>query len=79
MTNETQEYTFSVFYETNPEGGYVAYVPALPGCFAEGKDKKETEENIAEEIELHLKDLQKEGENIPKDVESLQGIVMVTV
>jgi predicted RNase H-like HicB family nuclease len=27
-----RDYSYSVFYEQASEGGYVAFVPALPGC-----------------------------------------------
>jgi predicted RNase H-like HicB family nuclease len=36
--------------------GYVADVPALPGCMSQGKSIEETTENIKEAISLYLED-----------------------
>jgi len=43
-----------VILEPQAEGGYVAYVPALPGCFSQGETKEEALKNIMEAIELYL-------------------------
>ncbi|NJF24288.1 type II toxin-antitoxin system HicB family antitoxin [Thermococcus sp. Bubb.Bath] len=45
---------FRVIIEPQPEGGYVAYVPALPGCVSQGETKEEVLRNIKEAIELYL-------------------------
>ena len=49
--------SYSVFYERVPEGGYVAFVPMLPGCHTQGETLEETERNVAEAIELYLESL----------------------
>ncbi|MDJ0580469.1 type II toxin-antitoxin system HicB family antitoxin [Crocosphaera sp.] len=50
------------------EDGYIiAEVPSLPGCFSQGKTKKEALENIQEAIDLHIEVLQERGELIPED------------
>lgn len=36
------------------EGGYTAYVPALPGCISEGDTEEEALHNIEEAIDLYL-------------------------
>ncbi len=43
-----------VILEEQEEGGYTAYVPALPGCVSQGETKDEALENIKEAIELYL-------------------------
>lgn len=43
-----------VVLEPSEEGGYTAYVPALPGCFSEGDSRDEALTNIQEAIELYL-------------------------
>jgi predicted RNase H-like HicB family nuclease len=43
-----------VVLEPSPEGGYTAYVPALPGCISEGDTAEEAFANIREAIELYL-------------------------
>ena len=45
---------FKVVLEPVEEGGYVIYVPSLPGCISEGDSKEEALENIKEAIELYL-------------------------
>jgi len=43
-----------VVLEPSDEGGYTAYVPALPGCISEGDTIDEAMANIREAIELYL-------------------------
>jgi predicted RNase H-like HicB family nuclease len=42
---------FHVVIEQDESGYYVAEVPALPGCFSQGKTYEETIANIKEAIE----------------------------
>ena len=37
--------SYSVFYEESRDGGYVAFVPALPGCHTQGETLEEAEQN----------------------------------
>lgn len=60
--------SYSVFYEEAEEGGYVASVPALPGCHTQGATLEETERNVTEAIELYLESLSAHGEPIPEDL-----------
>ena len=50
-------YQYSVFYQPDPEGGYVASVPLLPGCHSQGETIDEAEANISEAIEVYLESL----------------------
>ncbi len=43
-----------VMLEPSDEGGFTAYVPALPGCISEGNTREEALANIREAIELYL-------------------------
>jgi predicted RNase H-like HicB family nuclease len=43
-----------VVLEPSDEGGYTAYVPALPGCISEGDTREEALTNIREAIELYI-------------------------
>ncbi len=45
---------FKVILEEAEEGGYVIYVPSLPGCVSQGESKEEAVENIKEAIEVYL-------------------------
>lgn len=50
---------FKVVLEPAEEGGYVVYVPSLPGCISEGDTKEEALKNIKEAIELYLEPTEK--------------------
>lgn len=71
--------SYSVFYEAASEGGYVAFVPALPGCHTQGETLEETEKNTKEAIELYLESLAAHGERVPQENKSFQGRVEVPV
>lgn len=43
-----------IVIETGEDGYFVARVPALKGCWSQGKTKKEALENIREAIDLFL-------------------------
>ncbi|MBO8182596.1 MAG: type II toxin-antitoxin system HicB family antitoxin [Archaeoglobus sp.] len=45
---------FKVILEEAEEGGYVVYVPSLPGCVSQGETREEAIENIKEAIEVYL-------------------------
>ncbi len=45
---------FKVVLEEAEEGGYIAYVPSLPGCVSQGETREEAIENIKEAIEVYL-------------------------
>jgi predicted RNase H-like HicB family nuclease len=80
MTRKTaRAFAYSVFYEQAAEGGYVAFVPALPGCHTQGETLEETERNVKEAIALYLESLAGHGEPIPEEGPSFQGRVTVPV
>ena len=45
---------FKVILEEAEEGGYIIYVPSLPGCVSQGESKEESIENTIEAIEVYL-------------------------
>jgi predicted RNase H-like HicB family nuclease len=47
------------------EGGFHAWVPALPGCHTEGETEEETMRNIREAIELYLEPEEEETPGPP--------------
>ena len=71
-------YNYTIYYETAPEGGYVASVPALPGCRSQGETLEETGANIKEAIEVYLESLKAHREQIPEEINSFQGRVSVS-
>lgn len=40
--------------ESQKEGGYTAYIPALPGCISEGETLEEVKKNILEALHGYL-------------------------
>ena len=63
----SKTFSYSVFYEQAPEGGYVALVPALSGCHTQGETLEEAERNVKEAIALYLESLAAHGEAIPQE------------
>ena len=71
--------SYSVFYEQCSNGGFAAFVPALPGCHTQGETLEETERNVMEAIELYIESMAAHHEPIPMDGRSFQGRVTVPV
>lgn len=46
--------TYSIVLEPEEGGGYAVTVPALPGCFTQGKTVEEAKERAAEAISVHI-------------------------
>lgn len=47
------------------ENNFAAYVPDLPGCIATGKTVEDTEQQIREAIEFHIRGMREDGVPIP--------------
>jgi predicted RNase H-like HicB family nuclease len=58
---------YTVVLEQEPDGGYVASVPALPGCVSQGDDRVEALANIQEAIELYIEDCREAGDPVPTE------------
>jgi predicted RNase H-like HicB family nuclease len=56
---------YAVLFE-QADSNWAAYVPDLPGCMTTGKTLEETEINIREAIEGHLRTLREFGDPVPK-------------
>ena len=59
---------YTVILERDPDGGYVASVPALPGCVSQGETRDEALANITEAAELYIEDCRDAGDPIPTEV-----------
>jgi predicted RNase H-like HicB family nuclease len=57
MKRASRTFSYSVFYEQAAEGGYVAFVPTLPGCHTQGETLEEAEHNVKEAIAVYLESL----------------------
>lgn len=53
--------TYAVVIHEDPEGGFWAEVPALPGCYSQGETVEELMENIREAIAGVLEVLREQG------------------
>jgi predicted RNase H-like HicB family nuclease len=56
------------------ESNYAAYVPDLPGCIATGATIEETEREIREAIDLHLRGMREDGLPIPEPSSSVDYV-----
>lgn len=56
---------YTVVLEREPDGGYIAEVPALPGCVSQGDTRSEALANIREAIELYIEDCRAAGDPVP--------------
>lgn len=70
--------SYTVIYEADPEGGFVASVPALPGCYSQGDTIEETQAHITEAMELYIETLRDEHMELPNE-HILQGRVEIAV
>lgn len=68
-------YDFVVIIEKDEDGFYIGSVPAIRGCYSQGKTIDELMENIKEAIELCL-EVEKE---FPKEEMEFVGIQRVKV
>ncbi|MEK7583197.1 MAG: type II toxin-antitoxin system HicB family antitoxin [Patescibacteria group bacterium] len=69
---------YQVIFRPEPEGGYTAIVPALPGCVTFGKNLRETRTMAEDAIAGYLVSLRKHNEPIPSDTDSFMTVVDVS-
>lgn len=62
---------YTVVFEPSEEGGYVASVPALPGCMSQGGTFEEAVRMIKDAISGYLAVLKEKGEEIPRESEEV--------
>lgn len=70
--------TYSIVLEPEEGGGFAVMVPALPGCFTQGRTADEAIERAAEAIRVHIAGLEADGEPIPEEAAPAR-LVRVTV
>lgn len=52
---------FTVIFRPEPEGGFTAIVPSLPGCVTYGKTLKAAKVMVTDAIEGYIASLEKHG------------------
>jgi predicted RNase H-like HicB family nuclease len=70
---------FNVFYKSEPEGGFTAMVPTLPGCITYGKNLDEARKNADDAINGYIASLAKHKEPMPSDDLSFVSSIDVEV
>lgn len=64
-------YRYNLILRPEPEGGYTAIVPALPGCVTYGRTLKEAQEMAKDAIAVYIASLRKHNDPIPSDENTL--------
>lgn len=59
---------YRVIIEQDEDGVFVAEVPALPGCFSQGRTRAEALKNVQEAIEAYLESLKAHDEPVPPSI-----------
>jgi predicted RNase H-like HicB family nuclease len=58
---------YTVVLQAESDGGYLATVPALPGCISQGDDREQALVNIREAIDLYIESRQEAGDPVPTE------------
>lgn len=69
--------TYRVLLNKEPEGGFTAFVPTLPGCITYGETMDEAIVNVKEAIELYIESLVAHGETVPTEENTFEYSVSV--
>jgi predicted RNase H-like HicB family nuclease len=62
--------TYTVVIREGNESGYVATVPALPGCVSQGQTRRAALRNAKEAIEAYIEALLEDGLPVPTQTDS---------
>ena len=68
---------YTVVLDRESDGGFVVYVPALPGCVSQGDNREEALANIREAINLYIETCREIGDPVPQK-DSLEYVELVT-
>jgi predicted RNase H-like HicB family nuclease len=74
----TKPRTFSLVVVRDGDG-YSVEVPAVPGCFSQGRPVEEAVEHAREAIRLHVRAMEADGEPVPDGAEHSPYLTMVSV
>ena len=70
--------TYRVLLNSEPEGGYTASVPTLPGCITYGESVDEAILMAKEASELYIESLVAHNETIPDESNNLEYSITLT-
>jgi predicted RNase H-like HicB family nuclease len=60
---------YRVVLEPGEDGWIVAHVPAVKGCWSQGKTREEALKNITEALQAIIEDMKEDGDPIPEETE----------
>ncbi len=69
---------YNVIFTPEPEGGYTAIVPSLPGCVSYGETLQQARKMIKDAIEGYIISLKKHKEPVSSDEESVTSFVDIS-
>lgn len=72
-----QHLHYNVIFQPEPEGGFTAIVPALPGCVSYGSSLEEAKRMIVDAVEGYVTSLKKHNEPIPSDEASFISSIQI--
>lgn len=72
-------YHFNIMLRPEPEGGFTAIVPALPGCVTYGRTVDEAREMARDAVSGYIGSLRKHNEPIPTDDNTLVASLDIPV
>ena len=67
--------TYATVIHEDPEGGFWAEVPALPGCYSQGETIDELMENVREAITGVLEVMKEQGKRPESNIQILDVAV----
>lgn len=70
--------SYTVIIRPDEGGGYVASVPALPGCYTQGETLEATRANVREAITGFIRVLRESGDPIPDDSQVITETVLAS-
>ncbi len=59
---------YRVLIEMDEDGVFVATVPILPGCVADGATRSEAIAHVREAIALYIESLEENGDSVPPPI-----------
>ena len=65
-----KNFRYNIIFRPEPEGGFTAIAPSLPGCVSYGKNLMEAKKMIVDAIKGYVVSLEKHKELIPTDEEN---------
>jgi predicted RNase H-like HicB family nuclease len=71
MQMKKTSYHFNVVLRPEPEGGFTAIVPAMPGCVTYGRTLEEAKAMAEDAVTGYIASLKKHKEAIPSDNDTL--------